>query len=167
MRCTCTTSSLRQVEKVKTRGAVRVPKLPKVAERRLEVLAVGQWVDGVVSRLVGHGAWVDVGAQTDGFLHVRAMRVDGFVHEAADEVTPGESVQVCILPTTFSRLGQDTCSHMRCDSCRTSQIVRPSTVRWDSFTNRLVLSSVSDGSGFRYCLPIDWSPDDRLGLAFI
>jgi uncharacterized protein len=86
----------RIAEKVKTRGAETIDKLPKVAARRLEALAVGQWVEGVVRRLVGHGAWVDVGAQTDGFLHVRAMKADGFVHQPADEVTPGEKLNVCV-----------------------------------------------------------------------
>jgi uncharacterized protein len=86
----------RLAEKVKTRGASKVDKLPKVDERRLENLEVGQWVEGVVCRLVGHGAWVDVGAQTDGFLHVRAMKANGFVHEPADEVSPGEKLKVCV-----------------------------------------------------------------------
>lgn len=86
----------RIAEKVKTRGAEKIEKPAKVPERRLEALAVGQWVEGVVCRLVGHGAWVDVGSQTDGFLHVRAMKADGFVHQPADEVTPGEKLSVCV-----------------------------------------------------------------------
>ena len=41
---------------------------------------------------------------------------------------PGENLQDSILPTTFSRLGQDTCRHMRSDSRLTFQTVRPPIV---------------------------------------
>jgi len=101
----------RLAEKVKNRGVSKVEKLPKVDERRLENLEVGQWVEGVVCRLVGHGAWVDVGAQTDGFLHVRAMKAEGFVHEPADEVSPGEKLKVCVkfVDVEAKKLGEYWC----------------------------------------------------------
>ena len=36
---------------------------------------VGTWMTGRVRRLVGYGAWVDVGSDVDGFLHVNAIKV--------------------------------------------------------------------------------------------
>lgn len=62
-------------------------------ERRLEVLAVDAWLDGQVTRLVDHGAWVDVGAQVDGFVHISALS-DGFVSSPYDALSVGENVNV-------------------------------------------------------------------------
>jgi ribosomal protein S1 len=84
----------RQAEKEKMRGVRRLVRLPKVEGRRLENLKRGQWVEGQVARIVGHGAWVDVGSNVDGFLHVSAIRADGFVHHPADELTPGQPLRV-------------------------------------------------------------------------
>lgn len=61
----------------------------------LDNLSVGQWVDGTVVRLLGYGAWVDVGSEVDGFVHVRALR-DEFTHHPADIITPGEQIKVCV-----------------------------------------------------------------------
>ena len=53
----------RQVERETMRGSKRVERLQKVDERRLEKLQKGQWLEGRVRRLVGHGAWIDIGSQ--------------------------------------------------------------------------------------------------------
>jgi ribosomal protein S1 len=84
----------RQVERETMRGSKRVERLQKVDERRLEKLEKGQWLEGRVRRLVGHGAWIDIGSQMDGFLHISAIRHDAFVHHPADELTPGQEVKV-------------------------------------------------------------------------
>jgi len=85
----------RQEEKTRMRGDRAVPKLEKVPELELDNLEVGTWMTGRVRRLVGYGAWVDVGSDVDGFLHVNAIK-DGFVHHPADELTPGQSIEVCV-----------------------------------------------------------------------
>jgi len=92
----------------------RKPKRPKVPEKRLEALAVGDWLEGTVSRLVPFGAWVDVGAQLDGFLHVSNMLSrDGapFVQHPTDAVVPGLDVQVCVAHV-------DASGHKLLLSCR-------------------------------------------------
>ena len=84
----------RQAEKEKMRGVRKAPRLPKAEEKRLENLRKGQWLEGQVVRLLGYGAWVDVGSNVDGFLHVSAIKADGFVHHPADELTPGQPLRV-------------------------------------------------------------------------
>ena len=54
---------------------------------------MGQWVDGQVTRLVSHGAWVDVASQIDGFLHISEIK-DGFTHHPADELEPGQELRL-------------------------------------------------------------------------
>lgn len=80
---------------MRTRGAIKPPPLPKTSEMRLENLLIGQWSDGVVVRLVDHGAWIDIGSQINGFLHVKDLK-DGFVRHPTDELSPGQLVKVCV-----------------------------------------------------------------------
>jgi small subunit ribosomal protein S1 len=82
--------------KIRMRGTERVERIEKSDERRLESLRVGQWIEGKVTRLVDYGAWVDVGAQTDGFLHVRAIKADAFVRHPADELQVGQELKLCV-----------------------------------------------------------------------
>jgi predicted RNA-binding protein with RPS1 domain len=81
--------------RIDTRGSEKISRIAKEAEFRLENLRVGQWIEGQVMRIVGHGSWVDVGAQCDGFIHVNDLR-DRFVQKATDELSPGQSIKVCL-----------------------------------------------------------------------
>ncbi|CAM9389782.1 unnamed protein product, partial [Phaeothamnion confervicola] len=61
----------------------------------METLLPGQWLEGRVRNLQDFGAWVDVGAERDGLLHVRDMS-EGFTTRAADVVTSGDYVNVTV-----------------------------------------------------------------------
>lgn len=67
-------------------GSPRVP---------LSTFSPGQRLDGVVTNLVKHGAYVDVGATTDGLVHLRDMSVE-FVHEPEDILASGDAVEVYV-----------------------------------------------------------------------
>lgn len=102
-------------EKARTRGSDYIPKLPKLDERRLDKLGLGQWVEGQVERIVDHGAWIDIGAQVAGFLHVRDIK-NGFVQRPSDELTPGQKLKVCTRkPSSLVELTEMLCAQ-RCAS---------------------------------------------------
>ncbi len=56
-------------------------------------LVVGSWVDGKVRNILPYGAYVDIGAEKDGLLHVKDMSVC-FVSNPHDKVEPGQLVNV-------------------------------------------------------------------------
>lgn len=58
-------------------------------------LRLGQQFKGRVNNIVRHGAYVDIGAQRDGLVHLRDMAID-FVHEVEDVARPGDAVTVWI-----------------------------------------------------------------------
>lgn len=62
----------------------------------LKDLAAGSIVTGRVARLVDFGAFVDIGAQTDGLLHISEMST-GYVKHPSEVVKIGDEVQVRIL----------------------------------------------------------------------
>lgn len=59
-------------------------------------LAEGQIHSGTVSRLERYGAFVDIGAERPGLLHVREMSA-GYVRDPSELVKMGEEVEVRIL----------------------------------------------------------------------
>lgn len=59
-------------------------------------LQEGELVEGVVSRMVPYGAFVDIGVGTDALLHVREMG-NGFVQKPDDVVEVGEKLEVRIV----------------------------------------------------------------------
>jgi ribosomal protein S1 len=61
----------------------------------LSSLTRGDWVSGKVRNLERFGAWVDVGAERDGLLHVSDMS-EGFTARVADAVNTGDMIQVAI-----------------------------------------------------------------------
>ncbi len=63
---------------------------------RLEALEVGAKLPGKVTKLVEHGAFVDVGARREGFVHVSEL-ADRFVKEPAEVVQEGQEVTVRVL----------------------------------------------------------------------
>lgn len=89
---------MRVEERDRTRGAPgSIPRLPKAeALADLAEIEVGTWIEAAkVRRLVDYGAWVDIGAAKDAFLHVKEIK-DGFVRHPTDELTPGQDIRVCI-----------------------------------------------------------------------
>ncbi len=61
--------------------------------RTVKELIVGSWVDGKVRNILPYGAYVDIGAEKDGLLHVKDMS-ECFVSNPHDEVEPGQLVNV-------------------------------------------------------------------------
>ena len=59
-------------------------------------LQEGELVEGVVSRMVPYGAFVDIGVGTDALLHVREMG-NNFVQKPEDVVEVGERMEVRIV----------------------------------------------------------------------
>ena len=59
-------------------------------------LQEGELVEGVVSRMVPYGAFVDIGVGTDALLHVREMG-NSFVQKPEDVVEIGEKMEVRIV----------------------------------------------------------------------
>ncbi|GAB0494524.1 hypothetical protein MMPV_005818 [Pyropia vietnamensis] len=74
------------------RTSPRTDGSPRVS---LSTFSPGQRLDGVVTNLVKYGAYVDVGATTDGLVHVRDMSVE-FVHEPEDILANGDAVEVYV-----------------------------------------------------------------------
>ena len=66
---------------------------PEVGWREL---AEEQTYTGTVTRLERYGAFVDIGAERDGLLHVREMSTD-YVRDPSDLVQVGEEIRVRIL----------------------------------------------------------------------
>lgn len=82
----------KKARKARRRNTPRADGSPRVS---LNTLSPGQRLDGVVTNLVKHGAYVDVGATTDGLVHLRDMSVE-FVHEAEDILATGDAVEVYV-----------------------------------------------------------------------
>jgi ribosomal protein S1 len=66
------------------------------AEVDWDELAEGQTRTGVVTRLEAYGAFVDIGAQRPGLLHVREM-AEGYVRHPSELVSVGDELEVRIL----------------------------------------------------------------------
>lgn len=56
----------------------------------------GEVVAGVVTAVKPYGVFVDIGAERPGLVHISEVR-DGFVSDIANEVAPGENVNVRVL----------------------------------------------------------------------
>jgi small subunit ribosomal protein S1 len=66
------------------------------AEKEWNDLAVGQIHTGVVTRLENYGAFVDIGAERPGLLHVREMAT-GYVRHPSEVAKVGDEIEVRIL----------------------------------------------------------------------
>ncbi|KAJ1455958.1 hypothetical protein M885DRAFT_616782 [Pelagophyceae sp. CCMP2097] len=71
-------------------------KLAKAADAALAKLSVGDWFDGVVRSTRPFGAWVTIGAEVDGFVHVKDISATDFVSDAATALKKGDAVRVCV-----------------------------------------------------------------------
>jgi len=62
----------------------------------LSELEIGSSVEGTIKTITSYGAFVDIGAETDGLLHVSRLSVD-FVSNVEDHVKTGDTVTVRIV----------------------------------------------------------------------
>ncbi|NYI04475.1 Tex family protein [Allostreptomyces psammosilenae] len=69
---------------------------------KLEDLAAGMVLEGVVTNVAAFGAFVDVGVHQDGLVHVSAMS-KSFVKDPRDVVKPGDIVRVRVLDVDVPR----------------------------------------------------------------
>jgi len=68
----------------------------EAAQRKLKDLEPGMVFEGKVTRLVPYGAFVDIGLQRDGMVHITEM-AQGYVRDPSDVLTVGDVVQVKVL----------------------------------------------------------------------
>jgi transcriptional accessory protein Tex/SPT6 len=72
------------------------PPAPPIPLRPVEELKVGMKVEGIVTNLAKFGAFVDIGADQDGLVHVSQLS-DKFVEEPQSAVKIGDRVTVHVL----------------------------------------------------------------------
>jgi small subunit ribosomal protein S1 len=93
---------VRRVDMDNNRISLTIPGAGKGTKTSLRDLEVGATVTGRVVRLVDFGAFIDIGAQTDGLLHISALP-GGFVHHPSEVLTVGDEVQVRIQEVDVAR----------------------------------------------------------------
>ena len=93
---------IRRVDLATNRISLAVPGAGKGSKTSLQDLEVETVTSGRVVRLVDFGAFVDIGAQTDGLLHVSQLG-QGRVGHPSDVLKVGEEIQVRILEVDADR----------------------------------------------------------------
>jgi len=88
--------AIRRVDVEKNRISLTVPGGEGDSKATLSSLKRNAVVTGRVVRLVDFGAFIDVGAQTDGLVHVSELPW-GYVNSPSDVLNVGDEVQVRIL----------------------------------------------------------------------
>ncbi len=63
---------------------------------KISDLAVGMWLEGVVTNVTAFGCFVDVGVHQDGLVHISELS-DGYVENPSDVVKPQDIVQVRVI----------------------------------------------------------------------
>jgi ribosomal protein S1 len=79
----------------KERGRVRLT-MVEPPELTIEELQPNQLVKGTVTKLVPYGAFVDIGVDRDGLIHVSEMS-DGFVSKPSDVLSVGSELEVRVV----------------------------------------------------------------------
>jgi len=79
----------------KERGRVRLT-MVEPPELTIEELEPNQVVKGTVTKLVPYGAFVDIGVDRDGLIHVSEM-ADGFVSKPSDVLAVGSELEVRVV----------------------------------------------------------------------
>lgn len=87
---------VRRVNLDENRISLAIPEPERAPKTRLQDLAANSVVDGTVVRLADFGAFVDIGAQTDGLLHVSELPW-GYVNHPSEVLKVGDTVHVRIL----------------------------------------------------------------------
>jgi ribosomal protein S1 len=85
----------------KERGRVRLT-MVEPPEMTIEELEPNQLVKGVVTKLVPYGAFVDIGVDRDGLIHVSEMS-DGFVSKPSDVLSVGAELEVRVVKVDQSK----------------------------------------------------------------
>jgi transcriptional accessory protein Tex/SPT6 len=93
---------VRRVDLDNQRISLIIPGTGRGSKTGLADLEVGSTVTGRVVRLVDFGAFVDIGAQTDGLLHISQL-ADGYVRHPSEAVQVGDEVDVRILEVDLDR----------------------------------------------------------------
>ncbi|MFP3895969.1 MAG: S1 RNA-binding domain-containing protein [Anaerolineales bacterium] len=93
---------IRHVDEERNRISLTIPGAGKGAKTPLKDLREGSVVTGRVVRLVDFGAFVDIGARTDGLLHISEFG-GGYIQHPSDELDVGEEVKVRILEVDTER----------------------------------------------------------------
>ena len=73
--------------------------IPFTDRTPLSVLTPGQEISGVVISLTSYGAYIDVGSECDGLLHISQMSNTFFVEHPRQILNPGDEVTVRIRST--------------------------------------------------------------------
>jgi ribosomal protein S1 len=85
----------------KERGRVRLTMI-EPPELTIEELEPNQLVRGTVTKLVPYGAFVDIGVDRDGLIHVSEMS-DGFVSKPSDVLSVGSELEVRVVKVDQSK----------------------------------------------------------------
>ena len=93
---------IRRVDMENNRISLTIPGAGKGSKTSLRELQAGSTVNGRVVRLVDFGAFVDIGAQTDGLLHISQMPY-GYVNHPSDVLKVGDEVEVRIQDVDVQR----------------------------------------------------------------
>ena len=93
---------IRHVDLDRNRISLTIPGAGRSAKTPLGGLEVGAMVDGRVVRIVDFGAFVDIGAQTDGLLHISELPF-GYVEHPSDVLDEGQQVEVRVLDVDTDR----------------------------------------------------------------
>jgi small subunit ribosomal protein S1 len=64
--------------------------------KKMRDLVPGMMVEGTVTRLAPYGAFIDIGVEREGMLHVKEMG-EGFIQDPSKYVRPGETVTLRIV----------------------------------------------------------------------
>jgi small subunit ribosomal protein S1 len=93
---------IRRIDTERNRISLTIPGAGKGAKKSLKELQVNTIVQGRVVRLVDFGAFIDVGAQTDGLLHISEI-TDGYVSHPSQALNVGDEIDVRILEVDTDR----------------------------------------------------------------
>lgn len=91
-----------EVRPKRTGGKGRRPKPGPAASMKIEDLVTGQEYPGAVVSVTDFGAFVNIGCDVDGLLHISQISNE-FVKNVADAVTIGQDISVRVLSVDFDR----------------------------------------------------------------
>jgi len=93
---------VRRVDTDSNRISLTVPRAEREVKASLSNIEVGAVVTGKVMRLVDFGAFIDIGAPTDGLLHISQLG-GGFVNHPSEVLNVGDELQVRVLEVDVER----------------------------------------------------------------